>query len=73
MGQQTPTISDAGTYRSANLLIERHGADAPIIATIRVAEQIGFGDKEGRAVWLRILKAVDELLAKERPEGARVH
>ena len=27
----------------------------------------------GVAVWLRILNAVDELLARERPEGAKVH
>ncbi len=28
---------------------------------------------EGRAVWLRILKAIEELLAKERPDDAEVH
>ena len=26
-----------------------------------------------RAVWLRIVKAVEELLAKERPDDAEVH
>ena len=31
------------------------------------------GDMDGRAVWLRIMKAVDELLTEERPEGAKVH
>ena len=31
------------------------------------------GDMDGWAVWLRIIKAVDELLAKERPDGAKVH
>ena len=31
------------------------------------------GDVDGWAVWLRIIKAVDELLAKERPDGAKVH
>ena len=25
---------------------------------------------EGRAVWLRIVKAIEELLSEERPEGA---
>ncbi len=30
------------------------------------------GDTDGRAVWLRIVKAVEELLAKERPEGEKV-
>ena len=32
---------------------------------------MGKGDMDGRAV--RILKAVDELLAKVRPRGASVH
>ena len=31
------------------------------------------GDMEGKAVWLRIVKAIEELLAKERPEDAEVH
>ncbi len=31
------------------------------------------GDMEGEAVWLRIIKAIEELLSKERPEGAEVH
>ena len=29
--------------------------------------------EDGRAVWLRIVKAVEELLAEERPEGEKVH
>ena len=28
---------------------------------------------EGRAMWLRVGKAVKELLSEERPEGAEVH
>ncbi len=31
------------------------------------------GDMEGRAVWLRIVKAVEELVSKERPDDAEVH
>ncbi len=31
------------------------------------------GDMEGEAVWLRIVKAVEELLSEERPEGEKVH
>ncbi len=41
---------------------------------VRVAdERLAAGDMEGEAVWLRIVKAVEELLAKERPEGEKVH
>ncbi len=31
------------------------------------------GDLEGRAVWIRIVKAIEELLSEERPDDAEVH
>lgn len=31
------------------------------------------GDMEGRSVWLRIVKAVEELLSKDRPANAKMH
>ncbi len=41
---------------------------------MRADECLAAGDMEGEAVWLRIVKAVEELLAKERPEeGEKVH
>ncbi len=40
---------------------------------MRADELMETGDMDGRAVWLRIVKAVEELLAKERPEGEKVH
>ena len=36
-------------------------------------ERLAAGDMEGDAVWRRIVKAIEELLAKERPEDAEVH
>ena len=65
--------SDIDTYRCAHLLIERHGDDAPIEAAMRADELMETGDMDGRAVWLRIVKAIEELLSKERPEDAEVH
>jgi hypothetical protein len=44
-----------------------------IHVAIRADEMLEAGDMDGKAVWLRILNAVDELLAREQPEGARVH
>ena len=55
------------------MLIERHGDDAPIEAAMRADELAADGDMEGRAVWLRIVKAVEELLSRERPGDAEVH
>ncbi len=65
--------SDLDIYRSANELIKQHGDAADIEAAMRADELAADGDMEGRAVWLRILKAIEELLSEERPEGAKVH
>ena len=40
---------------------------------MRVDELLDKGDLDGRVVWVRILRAVKEMLSKVRPEGARVH
>ncbi len=66
-------ISDLDTYRCAHLLIKRHGDDAPIEAAMRADELAEDGDLEGRAVWLRVVKAIEELLSEERPGDAEVH
>ncbi len=60
-------------YRSANELIEQHGDAADIEAAMRADACLAAGDMDGEAVWLRIVKAIEELLAKERPEGEKVH
>ena len=61
------------TYRCAHLLIERHGDDAPIEAAMRADELMEAGDMEGEAVWLRIVKAIEELQSQERPSDEKVH
>ncbi len=60
-------------YRAANELIKQYGDAADIEAAMRADERLAAGDMEGEAVWMRIVKAVEELLSKERPEGAEVH
>ena len=65
--------SDLDIYRSASELIKQHGDAADIEAAMRADELMEAGDMEGEAVWLRILKAVEELQSKERPESAEVH
>ena len=65
--------SDLDIYRSSNELIKQHGEDAPILAAMRADELMEAGDMDGRAVWLRIVKAIAELLSEERPEGEQVH
>ena len=52
---------------------QQHGDDAPIHAAMRADKLMEAGDMEGKAVWKRILAAIDELLAEKRPDGVGVH
>ncbi len=65
--------SDLDIYRSANELIKQYGDAADIEAAMRADEYLAAGDVEGEAVWLRIVKAIEELLSEERPGDAEVH
>ncbi len=65
-------ILDLDIYRSAQALVKQHGADSPIHAAMRADELLEVGDLDGAAVWRRVLRAVEELLSKERPAGVTV-
>ncbi len=65
--------SDLDIYRFANELIKQHGDAADIEAAMRADERLAAGDMEGEAVWLRIVKAVEELLSEERPSDEHLH
>ena len=49
------------------------GDDAAIHAAMRADELMAAGDMDGRAVWLRIVKAIEGLLSKERPNDEHLH
>ncbi len=66
-------ITDIDIYRAADEFIKQHGEDAPLHAAMRAGKLMETGDMDGRAVWLRIVMAIEELPAKERPEGEKVH
>ncbi len=65
--------SDLDIYRAANELIKQHGEAADIEAAMRADPCLAAGDMEGEAVWIRIVKAIEELLSEERPESEKVH
>ena len=46
--------------------------DAPIHAAMDADAMLEKGDMDGYAVWKQVLRAVGELLSKERPTGATV-
>ncbi len=55
-------IPDLDIYRTAKLLVDNHGAEAPIHAAMNADAMLAKGDMDGRAVWLRVVRAVGELL-----------
>ena len=66
-------ISALDIYRSANVLVKRHGPDAPIHAAMRADAMLDKGDLDGYAAWKRILRAVEELQGTEPKSGEAVH
>ena len=73
MAQGPAIISDLDIYRTANLLVNRHGEDAPIEAAMRADAMLETGNLDGYAVWKRILRAVEELHGTAPRAGEAVH
>jgi len=65
--------ADPSIYRTANLLICEYGKMAPAGAIIKADSLMEAGDLAGRALWMKIAKATEELLSDERPSDATVH
>ena len=61
-------IDDRDIWRAAKLLIDKHGENAGIEASMRADAMLDQGDLDGKAVWLRILEAVKEL-QNTKPTG----
>ena len=66
-------ISDLDVYRSAKLFVDRHGDEAPIHAAMQADAMLEKGDLDGAAVWRRIVRAAEELLADKPEDGVSVH
>ena len=64
-------VSDLDIWRTAAVVVKEHGEDASTYAAMRADALMEAGDMEGRAVWLRVLAAVRELLNTE--PGCAVH
>ena len=48
-------------YRTANLFIQQHGEEAAIQAAMKADEMLARGDMDGKAVWMRVIEAIEEL------------
>lgn len=66
-------VDDFNIFRTAKLLIDQRGDEAPIHVAMRADELLDAGDMDGRAVWLRIVRAVKQLRGKRPKAGETVH
>ena len=73
MAEVETVTSALDIYRSAKLLVDQHGTEAPIHAAMEADEMLDKGDLDGQAVWLRILKAIEELLNTRPGDGIPLH
>jgi len=55
------TVSDLDIYRTANLMIRRHGSRAQIEAAARFDKLLKKGDLDGSRVWIRVIHAIEDL------------
>ncbi len=64
-----------GAHRggSAISLIDQHGEDAAIEAAMRADKLLAAGDMDGKRVWVRIMKAIEELQRQEPWPVERTH
>ncbi len=56
-------------YRSARLLVDQHGDEAPIHADVQADAMLDKGNLDGAAVWRRIVRAAEELQRKAPGPG----
>ncbi len=56
-------------YRSAKLLIDQHGEDAPIFTAQQADRCLANGDLDGKAVWMGVIRAIKELLDQQPPSS----
>ena len=66
-------MTERDIWRSANILLKRHGGEALFIASKQADALLDQGDHEGCSAWVRIAKAITELERKAPERGEGVH
>ena len=61
-------MQDIDVWRTAGLMVKRYGKDAVIESAKRADDLMAVGDLDGQRVWLRVLKAIEEL-TDEKPSA----
>ena len=68
-----PMTDETDIYRAAHEYIKQYGDDADIQASMMADKMLERGSMEGRALWLQIMAAIDELRVLKRAKGQSVH
>ena len=66
-------VDDIDIFRSAAAFIEQHGDEAPIHAAMKADAMLDRGDVDGRAVWLRIVDAIEDMQREAPRPGEHRH
>ena len=65
---------DLDIYRSAKLLTDQHGEDVLIFTAQQADRCLEAGDLDGKAVWMRVIRAIGESQDRGPPAaGQPVH
>lgn len=56
-------------YRTASILIRKHGEHADLVAAMLAESFLEAGDIDGSGVWQRVLKAIKDLQRYKPVEG----
>ena len=65
--------TDLDVFRSAKVLVNKHGTGAVLEAATRAQTMLNNGDLDGRWLWLRVMRAVEVLLQTRPGDGEKVH
>lgn len=65
--------SSSEVYKTATLLIREYGDFAQSGAFIKADEMADKGDLVAQKTWLRVAKAVEDLMSMERPKNSVMH
>ncbi len=66
-------LSDLDLWRAANVMIKRYGDGAATEAAMRADEFLDQGIIDGKQLWMRIMRAIEELQRERPSDGEAVH
>ena len=67
------TVDDIDIFRAAALLIKEHGDEASIHAAMKADAMLQRRDMDGRAVWKRIVNAINDMKRETPRPGEQRH